>query len=410
MTTESLFNILKERGYIEQCTNEEKLKEVLDNEKLTFYIGFDPTADSLHIGHFLTIMVMSHFQQHGHTPIALVGGGTGMIGDPTHRTDMRKIMTREEVSENVEKFKLQLSKFIEFENDKAIMVDNADWLMGLEYIPFLREYGMHFSVNRMLTAESYKSRLEKGLSFLEFNYMLMQAYDYLELNRRYNCKLQLGGNDQWSNIIAGVDIIRRVESKETYGLTLTLLTTSDNKKMGKTQKGAIWLNPNKTTPYEFYQYWRNIEDASVIKCLKLLTFLPLDEIMELSKLKGADINKAKEVLAFEVTKIVHSEDEAIKAKQASQSLFNSGSEEGSMPKINILKSELINGINIIDLLTKANMISSRSDGRRLIEQGAIKVNNVKILSHEYVVTMDLFLENNIMIQKGKKAYCKVIIE
>lgn len=410
MQNESLFNILKERGFIEQCTNEEKLKHSLDNESLTFYIGFDPTADSLHIGHFLTIMVMSHMQQHGHKPIALVGGGTGMIGDPTHRTDMRRVMTKEEINQNVENFKVQLSKFITFEDNKAIMVDNADWLLGLEYIPFIREYGIHFSVNRMLAADSYKSRLEKGLSFFEFNYMLMQAYDFLELNKKYNCTLQLGGNDQWSNIIAGIELIRRVKSEEALGLTLTLLTTSDNIKMGKTQKGAIWLDPNKTTPYEFYQYWRNIEDASVIKCLKLLTFLPMEEIEELSKLEGSDINKAKEILAFEVTKNVHSIAEAEKAEKAAKALFSGGVDGGSIPEEFITKSEIESGMNIIDLLVKTNLISSRGDGRRLIQQGGIKINDTKIESHEYVIPLSIFEENTIMVQKGKKSFCKVTIQ
>lgn len=409
MSSESLFDVLKERGFIEQCTNEEKVKEILDNEKISFYIGFDPTADSLHIGHFLTVMAMAHMQKHGHTPIALVGGGTGMIGDPTDRTDMRRMMTIEEIKSNSEKFKVQLSKFISFDDDKAIMVDNADWLLNLEYISFLREYGVHFSVNRMLTADSYKTRLEKGLSFLEFNYMIMQAYDFLELNKRHNCVLQLGGNDQWSNIIAGADLIRRVESKEAYGLTLTLLTTSDNKKMGKTQKGAIWLDPAKTTPYEFYQYWRNIEDASVIKCLKLLTFLPMDEINELAKLEGSEINKAKEILAFEITKIIHNKEEAEKAKQAAKSLFSGGAEAGSIPESNISKSEFSEGMNIIDLLEKTKMISSRGDGRRLVQQGGIKVNDLKIDSIDYIVSASLFSENSIMIQKGKKTFCKVVL-
>lgn len=410
MNNKSLFDILKERGFIEQCTNEEKLKYKLDNEYLSFYIGFDPTADSLHIGHFVTMMVISHMQQYGHKPIVLVGGGTGMIGDPTHRTDMRRVMSKEEIKQNVENFKCQLSKFISFKDNKAIMVNNADWLLDLQYIPFIREYGIHFSVNRMLAADSYKSRLEKGLSFFEFNYMLMQAYDYLELNKKYNCILQLGGNDQWSNIIAGIDLVRRVKSEEVFGLTLTLLTTSDNKKMGKTQKGAIWLDPNKTTPYEFYQYWRNIEDVSVIKCLKLLTFLPMDEIEELSKLKGSDINKAKEILAFEVTKNVHNITEAEKAEKASKALFSGGVEGGSIPEKFISKSEIENGINIIDLLVKTNLISSRGDGRRLIQQGGIKVNDLKIDTHEYTIPLSMFLENTIMVQKGKKSFCKVTIQ
>jgi len=408
---ESVFDILNERGFIQQCTNEEKVKEILDNEKISFYIGFDPTADSLHIGHFLTIMVMSHLQKHGHKPIALVGGGTGMIGDPTDRTDMRKMMTLDEIKSNAGKFKTQLSKFIDFSDDKAIMVDNADWLLNLEYIPFLREYGVHFSVNRMLTADSYKTRLEKGLSFLEFNYMIMQAYDFLELNRRHNCVLQLGGNDQWSNIIAGIELLRRVDSKEGYGLTLTLLTTSDNKKMGKTQQGAVWLDPQKTSPYDFYQYWRNIEDASVIKCLKLLTFLPMNEIEVLAKLEGSEINKAKEVLAFEITKMVHNEEEAEKAKQAALALFSGASASGSIPESELSKSEFVDsGINIIDLLEKTQVISSRGNGRRLIQQGGIKINESKIDSIDYIVSLESFSEGSIMVQKGKKTFLKVILK
>ena len=316
------YDILKERGFIAQATDEQAIRNLLNNERVVFYIGFDPTADSLHIGHFLQLIVMSHLQKAGHKPIALLGGGTAMIGDPTGKTDMRRIMTREEIDYNASCFKKQMSKFVDFTNDRAIMVDNYEWLSKLEYIPFLREIGMHFSVNRMLTAECFKSRLEKGLSFIEFNYMLMQSYDFLLLRRKYGCVLQLGGDDQWSNIISGVDLIRRKEMGEAYGMTFNLLTTNEGKKMGKTEKGAIWLDENKTSPFDFYQYWRNIDDAEVIKCLKLLTFLPMEEINKLGKLKDAEINKAKEVLAYEVTKIVHGEKKATDAKVASRALFS----------------------------------------------------------------------------------------
>ncbi|HAA63924.1 MAG TPA: tyrosine--tRNA ligase, partial [Thermoanaerobacter sp.] len=312
----SVLDVLQERGYIQQMTHEEEIRELLEKEKITFYIGFDPTADSLHVGHFLQIMVMSHMQKAGHRPIVLIGGGTAMVGDPSGRTDMRKILTREEINRNAEAFKKQMQRLIDFSDGKAIMANNADWLLNLNYIEFLRDIGVHFSVNRMLTAECFKSRLERGLSFLEFNYMLMQAYDFLELNKRYNCVMQMGGDDQWSNIIAGIELIRKKEGKQAYGMTFTLLTTSEGKKMGKTEKGAVWLDPNKTSPYEFYQYWRNIADADVEKALALLTFLPMDEVRRLGALKDKEINEAKKVLAYEVTKLIHGEEEAIKAQKA----------------------------------------------------------------------------------------------
>lgn len=309
-----VFDELKARGLIAQMTNEERVKELLNHGKTSFYIGFDPTADSLHVGHFVQIMVMSHMQKAGHTPIALFGGGTGMVGDPSGKSDMRKMLTREEIDHNISCFQKQMSRLVDFSEGKAIMVNNADWLLDLNYINFLREIGVHFSVNRMLSAECYKQRMERGLTFFELNYMIMQSYDFLELNRKYGCQLELGGDDQWSNIIGGVELIRRVEGKEAFGMTFTLLTTSDGRKMGKTENGAVWLDPEKTSPYDFYQYWRNVDDADVIRCLKILTFLPLEQIDELAKLQGSELNRAKEILAYEVTKLIHGEEEAVKAQ------------------------------------------------------------------------------------------------
>lgn len=409
MSNQNVYDILKERGFIEQSTNEEQVRELLGKESVTFYIGFDPTADSLTAGHFLTVMAMSHLQKAGHRPIALVGGGTGMVGDPSHRTDMRQMMTLDTIEHNVNCFKEQLSRFIEFGEDKAIIINNAEWLRKLNYIDFIRDIGVHFSVNRMLTAECFKSRMEKGLSFFEFNYMIMQSYDFLELNRRYNCKMQLGGSDQWSNIIGGVELIRRIDQKEAYGLTFKLLTTSDGVKMGKTQKGAVWLDPKKTTPYEFYQYWRNVADSDVEKCLGLLTFLPMDEVRRLGALEGSEINKAKEILAYEVTKIVHGEDEAKKAEEASKALFAGGASGGSIPSTTLDKSEFENGINILDILVKLNLAPSKSEARRLVTQGGIKVNDVKVETIEHSITLNDFNENKILIQKGKKVFHQVEI-
>lgn len=403
----NVFNTLKERGFIEQSTHEEEIKELLEKEKVTFYIGFDPTADSLTVGHFLTVMAMSHMQKAGHRPVALVGGGTGMVGDPTDRTDMRRMMNDSEIDHNVNCFKKQLSRFIDFSDDKAIIVNNADWLRNLNYIEFIREIGVHFSVNRMLTADCFKTRMEKGLSFFEFNYMLMQSYDFLELNRRYNCKLQLGGNDQWSNILGGVDLIRRVENKSAYGLTFKLLTTSDGKKMGKTQKGAVWLDPDKTSPYEFYQYWRNIADSDVSKCLGLLTFLPMEEVRELSALRDNKINQAKETLAYELTKIVHGEDEAKKAQTAARSLFSGAGSGGSVPTTEIPKSDLSDGIGIIEALEKTKLSPSRGESRRLIQQGGIKVADKKVETIDYVITSEVFENDEVLIQKGKKTFHRI---
>lgn len=405
----SVFETLKERGFIAQITHEEKVKELLENEKVTFYIGFDPTADSLHVGHFLQMMVMSHMQKAGHRPIAIIGGGTVMVGDPTGKTEMRKMLTRKEIEHNANKFKEQLSKFIDFSEGKALMLDNADWLLELNYVKFLREIGVHFSVNRMLTAECFKTRLERGLSFIEFNYMLMQSYDFLKLFQDYGCILQLGGDDQWSNILGGIDLIRRVEGKEAYGMTFTLLTNSEGKKMGKTEKGALWLDPNKTTPYDFYQYWRNINDNDVIKCLKLLTFLPLSQIEELAKLKDQEINEAKKILAFEVTKLIHGEEEAIKAQSAAEALFGKGVSSENMPTTEISFEEIGSGINVIDILLKAKLIPSKTEGRRLIEQGGISINDEKIEKIDHVVKEEDFKNDEIIIRKGKKVYHRVKI-
>lgn len=400
----NVFEVLKERGFIEQMTHEEEIKELLEKEKITFYIGFDPTADSLHVGHFLTVMAMAHMQRAGHRPICLMGGGTGMIGDPTGKTDMRRMMTIEEIDHNVECFKKQLSHFIDFSDDKALIVNNADWLRHLNYIEFLRDVGVNFSVNRMIKAECVKARMEKGLSFLEFNYMIMQAYDFLELNKRYDCIMQLGGNDQWSNIIEGVDLIRRKEGKPAFGMTFSLLTNSEGNKMGKTENGAVWLDANKTSPYEFYQYWRNIGDKDVEKCLSLLTFLPMDEVKRLSALEGSEINQAKEVLAFELTKIVHNEEEAQKAQVAAKALFGKGTAEGSTPTTEISANEFSEGIDILSLLLKANLIPSKSEGRRLVQQGGIKIADKKVDAFDYKVTQNDFSNGTLLIQKGKKVF------
>ena len=406
---ENVFNVLQERGFIEQLTHEQEIKELLENEKITFYIGFDPTADSLHVGHFLTVMAMAHMQRAGHRPIALMGGGTGMIGDPTGKTDMRKMMTVEQIDHNVECFKKQLSRFIDFSDGKALIVNNADWIRELKYIDFLRDVGVSFSVNQMLTAECYKTRLEKGLSFLEFNYMPMQANDFLELNRKYNCVLQLGGSDQWANILGGVDLIRRKEHRPAFGMTFKLLTTSEGKKMGKTEGGAVWLDAEKTSPYEFYQYWRNVGDKDVEKCLALLTFLPMDEVRRLGALKDSEINKAKEVLAFEVTKIVHGEEEAVKAQEAARALFSGGAEGGSIPTTEIPAAGFGGGIGILTLLTKTGVISSRSEGRRLIQQNGVKLNDEKVDSFDLKVDLSYVKEGKIKLQKGKKIFHYVVI-
>lgn len=395
------FEILNERGFLEQSTDFNEVEKLLNREKVTFYTGFDPTADSLTVGHFIPIMAMSHLQRAGHNPIFLIGGGTATIGDPTDRTDMRRIMSREEISHNVECFKNQLKNIIDFDN--ATIVDNADWLLKLNYVDFIRTYGIHFSVNKMLTADAYRTRFERGLSFYEFNYMLMQAYDFLELNRKYNCTLEVGGNDQWSNILAGVDLIRRVENKTVYGLTLKLLTKSDGQKMGKSMAGAIWLDKNKTKPHDFFQYWRNIHDEDTEKCLKLLTFLELDEISHLL----LDINKAKEKLAYEVTKLVHGETEAQKALMAAKTLFGGGNFSDSLPTSNLSKNDFVNGKNILELLLQINLVPSKSEGRRVIQQGGLKIDNKKISDVNYSVSLNDFNQGRLLIQKGKKNFHQI---
>lgn len=407
----NVYDILQERGFIEQCTHEDEVRELLGKESVTFYIGFDATADSLTAGHFLTIMAMMHMQNAGHRPIALLGGGTTMIGDPSGKSDMRSMMTIETIQHNAKRFQEQLSKFIDFDNDKAIIANNADWLLDLNYVEFLREVGVHFSVNKMLAADCYKQRMERGLTFFEFNYMIMQSYDFWKLNQLYGCTMQLGGNDQWSNIIGGVELIRRKEQKPAYGLTFKLLTTSEGVKMGKTMKGAVWLDPEKTSPYEFYQYWRNIEDVKVEECLGLLTFLPMDEVRRLGALEGAEINHAKEVLAYEITKIVHGEKEAIKAQEAARALFAGGAKSENIPTTSYPADQFAEGIDLITLLCDAKLASSRSDARRTILQGGVTVNDVKITEFDRVFTPNDFdADGSLLVRKGKKSYHRFIAE
>ncbi|MGD9473976.1 MAG: tyrosine--tRNA ligase [Eubacteriaceae bacterium] len=401
---ENVFDVLKERGFLEQCTHEEEIKTLLEKESVSFYIGFDPTADSLHIGHFIQIMVMAHMQRHGHRPIAIIGGGTTMIGDPSGRSDMRQVMTADRIAANGEKFKKIFEKFLSFENDQAMMINNADWLLDLNYIDFLREIGTHFSVNRMLAADCYKTRLEKGLTFLEFNYMLLQAYDFYVLHKEYGCKMQFGGNDQWSNIIAGIELIRKKDSAQAYGMTFSLLTTSEGIKMGKTAKGALWLDPLKTSPYDFYQYWRNVADADVQKCLALLTFLPMEEVRRLGSLPGAEINQAKEVLAFEVTALIHGKEEAAKAQDAARRLFEGGPDQASIPAVDLKRSDLGEGMDIISLLQAAQLIPTRSEGRRLVEQGGVLANGEKVEDFKAIYTEADFKDGVMILKKGKKAF------
>lgn len=406
----TLFDELKERGLVAQCTDEEKVKQLLNEQKTTFYIGFDPTADSLHVGHFVAMVVMAHMQRHGHTPIALFGGGTGMIGDPSGKTDMRRMLTREEIDHNISCFVRQMSGLVDFSDGKAIMVNNGDWLLDLNYIEFLRAVGVHFSVNRMLTFECYKQRLERGLSFFELNYMLMQSYDFLVLNRKYGCKLEMGGDDQWSNIIGGVELIRRSDGKEAYGLTFNLLLTSEGKKMGKTEKGAVWLDPAKTSPYEFFQYWRNVDDADVITCLKMLTFVPLEEIREFEKLEGSQLNPVKERLAFELTKMIHGEEEARKALVTAKSLFAGGSGAADMPETEITTADFTDGkITVLDLLLKAGLIPSKGEGRRLVQQGGITVKEQKVTDPFAAYSAADFAED-FVIKKGKKVFHKIVLK
>ena len=399
----NVFDTLKERGFIAQCTNEKELRELFDKERVTFYIGFDPTADSLHAGHFIALMAMAHMQRAGHRPICLVGGGTGTVGDPTGRTDMRKMLTDEDIEHNCECFKKQIARFIDFSDGKAIMVNNGDWLRKLNYIDLLRDVGACFTVNRMLAAECYKQRWEKGLTFLEFNYMVMQAYDFLELNRRYGCKLEMGGDDQWSNIIAGVELNRRKNNVAVYGLTNKLLTKSDGKKMGKTAGGALWLDAEKTSPYEFYQYWRNVDDADVKKCLSLLTFLPMEEVHRLSSLEGSAINEAKTVLAYEVTKIVHGEEEANKAKKAAEALFCGAGSTQDMPTV-----AAETGKKLLDVLTAGKVFASKSEGRRLIQQNGLSLNDAKVTDVDYILQDRDFTDGEAIVKKGKKKYFKLV--
>ena len=409
LMSRNVYDVLKERGLIAQTTHEEEIRELLGKEKVTFYIGFDPTADSLHVGHFLQMVVMKHMQDAGHRPIALVGGGTGHIGDPSGRTDMRQMMTEETINHNCECFKKQLAKIIDFSNGKAIMVNNADWLLDLNYIEFIRDIGSCFSVNKMLTAECFKQRLEKGLSFLEFNYMLMQSYDFLMLNRKYGCKIELGGDDQWSNILGGIDLCRRKDQTQVYGMTFTLLTTSEGKKMGKTAKGALWLDPEKCSPFDFYQYWVNVQDDDVINCLKLITFIPMEQIHEMEKWEGAELNKAKKILAYEVTKLVHGEEEAEKAKAAAEAIFAGGGVSADMPTSEVTADD-IDGKAILDLLTQIKLIPSKGEGRRLVQQNGLTVNDEKVTDPNMAVNADMFANDGMIIKKGKKVYHRIVLK
>ena len=404
----SVIDVLVERGYIEQFTHEEEFRELLEKEKITFYIGFDPTADSLHVGSFIQMMVMAHMQKAGHKPVVLLGGGTAMIGDPSGKTDMRKMLTREQIDHNASCYKKQFERVIDFSDGKAIMVNNADWLMKLNYVDFLREIGVHFSVNRMLSAESVKQRLERGLTFLEFNYMLMQGYDFYELHERFGCVLQFGGNDQWTNIISGVELIRKKLQKPAFGVTIALLTNSQGQKMGKTVSGALWLDPEKTPPYDFYQYFRNVDDADVQKCLALLTFLPMDEVRRLGALEGSDINDAKKVLAFEVTKLIHGEEEAKKAQAAAEALFGGGADMSAVPTTEVSQDQI--GISIVDLLVNTKIMPSKGEARRLIQQGGLTVNDEKVEDANMTVALKDFVDGSMMIRRGKKNYNSIILK
>ncbi len=402
-----VYEELVARGLIAQVTNEDEIRDMVNNGKATFYIGFDPTADSLHVGHFMALCLMKRLQMAGNKPIALVGGGTAMIGDPSGRTDLRQMMTPETIQHNVDCFKKQMSRFIDFSDDKAILVNNADWLMGLNYIEVLREVGAHFSVNRMLTAECYKQRMEKGLSFLEFNYMIMQSYDFYRLYQDYGCNMQFGGDDQWSNMLGGTELIRRKLGKDAHAMTITLLLNSEGKKMGKTAKGAVWLDPNKTSPFEFYQYWRNVDDNDVLKCIRMLTFLPLDEIDRMESWEGAQLNEAKEILAYELTKLVHGEEEADKAKKSAKALF-SGGDATDMPTVELTDEDLSEGsIGVLNLLTKAGMVPSNSDARRAIQQGGVSIDGKKIDDVRASLTVDDLSGDGVVVKKGKKTFRRV---
>ena len=403
----TVFDELKARGLLAQLTDEEEIKELINNGKATFYIGFDPTADSLHVGHFMALCLMKRLQMAGNKPIALIGGGTAMIGDPSGRSDMRTMMTKETIDHNCECFKKQMSKFIDFSEGKAIMVNNADWLLDLNYVDVLREVGAHFSVNRMLTAECYKQRMEKGLSFLEFNYMIMQSYDFYALFQKYGCNMQFGGDDQWSNMLGGTELIRRKLGKDAYAMTITLLLNSEGKKMGKTQKGAVWLDPNKTTPFEFYQYWRNVADADVLKCIRMLTFLPLEEIDKMDAWEGSQLNQAKEILAFELTKMVHGEEEAVKAQESAKALFTSGNAE-NMPTAELTDEDFTDGvIDVLTMLVKSGLVPSKSEARRAVEQGGVSVEGEKVTDIKTTFEKATFADG-MVVKRGKKNFRKVI--
>ena len=405
----TVYEELVARGLIAQVTDEEEIKELINNGKAVFYIGFDPTADSLHVGHFMALCLMKRLQMAGNKPIALIGGGTAMIGDPSGRTDMRQMMTKETINHNVECFKKQMSRFIEFGEDKAMLVNNADWLMDLNYVDVLREVGAHFSVNRMLTAECYKQRMEKGLSFLEFNYMIMQSYDFYTLFQKYGCNMEFGGDDQWSNMLGGTELIRRKLGKDAYAMTINLLLNSEGKKMGKTQSGAVWLDPNKTSPFDFFQYWRNVSDADVLKCLRMLTFLPLEQIDEMDKWEGAQLNEAKEILAFELTKMVHGEEEAEKAKEASHALFSGAGASANMPTIEVNADDFANGtMDIMAVLVKAGLCESRSEARRGVQQGGVSVDGEKVTDISTTYTLDDFAGEGKVVKRGKKKFAKVV--
>ncbi len=407
----TLYDELVARGLIAQVTDEAEIKDLINNGKATFYIGFDPTADSLHVGHFMALCLMKRLQMAGNKPIALIGGGTAMIGDPSGRTDMRQMMTPETIQHNCDCFKKQMSRFIDFSDGKALMVNNADWLMDLNYIDVLREVGAHFSVNRMLTAECYKQRMEKGLSFLEFNYMIMQSYDFYTLYQKYGCNMEFGGDDQWSNMLGGTELIRRKLGKDAYAMTINLLLNSEGKKMGKTQSGAVWLDPNKTSPFDFFQYWRNVSDADVLKCIRMLTFLPLEEIDAMESWEGAQLNQAKEILAFELTKLVHGEKEANKAKEASHALFAGGGDSAHMPTLELTAADFADGdLDILALLVKAELAPSRSDARRAVQQGGVSVADEKITDIQTTYNADSFGADGLMVKRGKKKFVKIIVK
>ena len=407
-----IYEELQARGLIAQVTDEEEIRELINNGKATFYIGFDPTADSLHVGHFMALCLMKRLQMAGNRPIALLGGGTGMIGDPSGRTDMRQMLTKETIQHNIDCFKKQMERFIDFSDGKALMVNNAEWLMNLNYVELLREVGAHFSVNRMLTAECYKQRMERGLSFLEFNYMIMQSYDFYMLYQKYGCNMQFGGDDQWSNMLGGTELIRRKLGKDAYAMTITLLLNSEGKKMGKTQSGAVWLDPNKTSPFDFYQYWRNVDDADVIKCMKLLTFLPLEEIQEMEKWEGSQLNKAKEILAFQLTELVHGTEEAKKAEAGAKALFAGGADTEHMPTTELAAEDFDEegNIDLISLLVKSALVTTRSEGRRAIEQGGVSVDGEKVTDIRHVLSKDALTGDGIVLKRGKKKFNKVFVK